>query len=175
MPVSTFDIETTGVGPDDIVTVACAWSPTCQAHCFHGEDFSEVERMLDSADRIYTFNGIEFDLPRFAKHCGRSMQLWCRKTVDPHYVMKHTMGLGACSKLNELLRENGLEPKSGSGMQAIQLWNDGHRQALLEYCMDDSRLTYLLCQIKEIRWKQRWLVRLAEAKVLDFLDEQTQV
>ena len=61
--------------------------------------------MLDSADSIYTFNGIEFDLPRFAKHCCRSMQLCCRKTVDLHYVMRDTMGLGACSKLNELLRE----------------------------------------------------------------------
>ena len=64
--------------------------------------------------------------------------------------------------------ENSLEPKSSSGMQAIQLWNDRHRQALLEYCVDDSRLTsrFLLCQIKEIRWKQRCLILLAEAKVL---------
>lgn len=31
-----FDIETTGVGPTDIVTVACVWSPEQQAHCFYG-------------------------------------------------------------------------------------------------------------------------------------------
>ena len=37
-----FDIETTGVGPDDIVTVACVWSPDREAACFYGDDFGPV-------------------------------------------------------------------------------------------------------------------------------------
>jgi uncharacterized protein YprB with RNaseH-like and TPR domain len=61
-----FDIETTGIGPDDIVTVACVWSPHEQAHCFFDDDFSNVAKLLDDAEHIYTFNGVEFDLPRFA-------------------------------------------------------------------------------------------------------------
>ena len=76
-----FDIETTGVGPDDYVTVACVWSPNRTEHCLYGQDHSLVERMLDDAKYIYTFNGVEFDLPCFAKHCGRSMEAWSRKTV----------------------------------------------------------------------------------------------
>lgn len=165
-----FDIETTGVGPSDLVTVACAWSPSRQAHCFYGQNPSAVMSLLDSASYIYTYNGMEFDLPRFARHCGITMERWARKTVDPLYMMKHAMGLGACTKLNDLLQENGFEPKSGSGLQAIQFWNEGNREALLSYCMDDARLTYEMCACKEgIKWCKRWVVRLHQPRVIDFL------
>ena len=163
-----FDIETSGLGPDDIITVACAWSREHQAHCFHGEDWTEVVGMLDAARYIYTFNGVEFDLPRFAKHCGLTHRLkdWILKTVDPLYLMKHTLGYGACAKLNDVLTENGFEPKSGSGLQAIQFWNDGNRDALVAYCMDDCRLSYLLCVKDEILWAKRWKLRLGQARVV---------
>ena len=166
-----FDIETTGVGADDIVTVACAWSPDREAHCFYGEDPSEVVRMLNTARHIYTFNGVQFDLPRFAKHCGAgpdTVRRWGAKTVDPLYLMKQTMGFGACIKLNDLLKENGLDPKSGSGLQAIQFWADGDRESLRAYCMDDCKLTHALCEAKEIKWAKRWILRLREARVLGF-------
>ena len=163
-----FDIETTGVGPADIVTVACAWSLEEQAHCFYGEDFSTVADMLDRAKRIYTFNGIEFDLPRFAKHCGRSMRDWAAKTVDPLYMMKTTMGYGACTKLNELLKENGLDPKSASGLQAIEFWEQGDLESLRSYCNDDARLTYELCTKREIYWMKRWRIKLKESRIMAF-------
>ena len=164
-----FDIETTGVGPNDIVTVACVWAPGTQAHCFYGEDPSSVVAILDSAKYIHTYNGVEFDLPRFARHCGRTMEAWRRKTVDPLYMMKHAMGIGACAKLNDILQENGFEPKSGSGLQAIQFWNEGNRDALVSYCMDDARLTYELCESSNgIKWAKRWVMRLREPAALSF-------
>lgn len=156
------------MGPDDIVTVACAWSPDAQEHCFYGQDFAAVASMLDRAQCIYTYNGVEFDLPRFAKHCGRSVDAWALKTVDPLFVMKHAMGYGACARLNDVLQENGYEPKSGSGLQAIEFWNDGRHEDLRAYCMDDARLTYRLCEADEIRWAKKWIVRIREARVLGF-------
>lgn len=162
-----FDIETTGIDRDSIVTVACVWSPEKHAHCFYDQDPSEVVAMLDAATHIYTYNGMEFDLPRFAKHCGRSMEPWSRKTVDPLYTMKHAMGFGACAKLNDILLENGYEPKSGSGLQAIQFWNEGNRDALRSYCMDDARLTYEICDAKDgIKWCGRWMVNLRRPNVI---------
>jgi hypothetical protein len=164
-----FDIETTGVGEDDIVTVACVWSPSKTATCFHGEDFAPVLEMLDKASLIYTFNGIEFDLPRLAKHCGRSgIGQWVCKTVDPLYLMRHAMGFGGCMRLNDLLVANGFEPKSGSGLQAIQFWNEGNRAALSSYCMDDSRLTYELCETRSIKWGSIWRIHLWESSVMQF-------
>ena len=168
-----FDIETTGIGEHDIVTVACVWSPTAQATCFYGEDFTPVLEMLDNATLIHTFNGIEFDLPRLAKHCGRlSIANWVRKTVDPLYLIRHTMGFGGCIKLNELLVANGFEPKSGSGLQAIQFWNEGNRKALSSYCMDDARLTYELCESRSIAWGSQWRVHLWESRVMRFAGER---
>lgn len=164
-----FDIETTGVAENDIVTVACVWSPTKQCQAFYGDDFADVERMLDEADLIYTFNGIEFDLPRLAKHCSREVGPWMRKTVDPLFMMKHAMGFGGCRKLNDLLMLNGFEPKSGSGLQAVQFWYDGEKEKLASYCMDDARLTFLLCESESVQWSPRWRVRMREARVLEFI------
>ena len=164
-----FDIETTGVTDDAIVTVACVWSPHMQREAFYGDDFSGVLEMLDNASLIYTYNGIEFDLPRLARHCKRDIGPWMRKTVDPLYMMKHTMGLGACKKLNDLLLLNGFEPKSGSGLQAVQFWHDGEREKLASYCMDDSRLTYLLCEAGCVQWSPRWNVHMRRARVLEYV------
>jgi hypothetical protein len=124
--------------------------------------------MLDEAKYIYTYNGMEFDLPRFAQHCGRSMEAWCSKTVDPLFMMKHSMGYGACAKLNDLLKENGYEPKSGSGLQAVQFWSEGRFEELTSYCMDDARLTYMICETPEIKWAKRWTVKLGQSRVLGF-------
>jgi hypothetical protein len=164
-----FDIETTGIGPSDLVTVACVWSPQRQEHCFYGQDPAAVMEVLDAATYIYTFNGVEFDLPRFAKHCGCSMDRWILKTVDPLFAMKQALGFGACVKLNDLLHENGFSPKSGSGLQAIEFWNDGKHEALMAYCMDDARLTYELCASKAgIKWAKRWVLKLRNAQMIEF-------
>ena len=165
-----FDIETTGVGPDDIVTVACVWSPDREAACFYGDDFGPVLEMLDQAPLIHTYNGVEFDLPRLAKHCGREMGPWLLKTVDPLHLMKQSMGFGACRKLNDVLLSNGFEPKSGSGLQAIEQWKNRELDALKNYCMDDARLTHSLCEMDQIRWGQQWVLRMRDARVLSFVE-----
>ena len=164
-----FDIETTGKEKHDYVTVACAWSPWRNAHCFHEQDPSEVVELLDAATYIYTFNGVEFDLPRFANHCKCSAERWLVKTVDPLYAMKNVLGFGACVKLNDVLTENGYSPKSGSGLEAIEMWHDGRHEALMAYCMDDARLTYELCASKNgIKWAKRWTLKLTNARMLEF-------
>ncbi len=162
-----FDLETLGLLDTDIVTVACVWSPSKKVSCFFGEDFSPVLDMLDAATYIYTFNGIGFDLPRIAKMCNRDMAPWLRKTVDPLYMMKGVLGLGACMKLNDLLLANGFEPKTGSGLAAIQFWKDRDLEALSSYCMDDARLTYELCASDSILWG-KWRVHLREARAVSF-------
>ena len=161
-----FDIETTGVDADSILTVACAWTPHTQVSCFNGDDFTPILSILDNARYIFSFNAIGFDLPRLAKHVGREdIGPWVRKTVDPLYLMKNVLGFGACMKLNDVLLANGFQPKSGSGLQAIEFWYQGRRKELADYCVDDCRLSYLLCVKDEIRWKQ-WIVKLREPRVV---------
>ena len=161
-----FDIETTGVDEDSILTVACAWTPHTQVACFNGDDFTPMLSILDNARYIFSFNAIGFDLPRLAKHVGREdIGPWVRKTVDPLFLMKNVLGFGACMKLNDVLLANGFQPKSGSGLQAIEFWYQGRRKELEDYCVDDCRLSYLLCEKDEIRWKH-WVVRLREPRVV---------
>jgi hypothetical protein len=164
-----FDVETTGISNEDIITVACVWSPCgVKVSCFHGEDFTPLLNVLDAAKYIYTFNGIDFDLPRLAKKCGRDMSPWVKKTVDPLYLMKGVLGFGACMKLDKLLMANGFECKSACGLEAIRFWNEGNLDALSSYCMDDARLTYELCAAPSITWG-KWRVHLREARVVSFV------
>jgi hypothetical protein len=164
-----FDIETTGIMENDIVTVACVWSPCgIRISCFHGEDFTPLLDVLDRAKYIYTFNGIQFDLPRLAKKCERDIGPWLLKTVDPLFMMKGVLGFGACMKLNDLLRANGFETKSGSGLEAIRFWQEMNLTALSSYCMDDARLTYALCAEPSILWG-KWRVHLRENRVVSFV------
>jgi hypothetical protein len=164
-----FDLETTGIDEDALITVACVWSPCgIRVSCFHGEDFTPVLDLLDAAKYIYTFNGISFDLPRLAKKCGRDMAPWVLKTVDPLFMMKGVIGFSACMKLNDLLIANGFEPKSGSGLAAIRYWHEGNLEALSSYCMDDARLTYELCAVPSILWG-KWRVHLRDARAVSFV------
>ena len=164
-----FDVETTGIEEHDFITVACVWSPCgIRISCFHGEDFSPLLDVLDAAKYIYTFNGVEFDLPRLAKQCHRNIAPWLMKTVDPHYMMKSVLGFGACTKLDNLLAANGFECKSGSGLAAVQFWKERNLEALSSYCMDDARLTYELCAVPSILWG-KWRVQLREARAVSFV------
>jgi hypothetical protein len=72
-------------------------------------------------------------------------------------------------RLNDLLTANGFEPKSGSGLQAIQFWNEGKLEALSAYCMDDARLTYELCETRSIVWGNNWRIHLWEPQVMRFV------
>jgi hypothetical protein len=82
--------------------------------------------------------------------------------------MKGVLGFGACMKLNDLLIANGFETKSGSGLEAIRLWQEGNRTALSSYCLDDARLTYELCAVPSILWG-KWRVHLCEARMVSFV------
>ena len=95
---------------------------------------------------------------------------WLRKTTDPLFLMRHSMGFGGCMRLNDVLTANGFEPKSGSGLQAVQFWHEGNRAALSAYCMDDARLTYELCETRTaIVWGPQWRLHLWEPRVLRFV------
>ena len=155
------DIETTGKDVDnDIMTVCCMWSPTQQLSCFHFDDYSEIVKVLNDVDYILTFNGIHFDIPILARHCKVDPGAWVQKTVDPLFVMQNTLGFEASRKLDLVLKDNGFECKSASGLDAIEYWNTGKYDLLESYCMQDARLTYGLCSLRKIRWSSTYSLNL---------------
>lgn len=112
----------------------------------------ELIAAFDAAERLCAYNAVLFDIP-FMK---LQLQLpddivdtWLHKLCDPFHSMK--MCFGITCKLDKMLALNGLECKSATGLQAIEMAKNGEWQALVDYCMDDVRLTVELCVLDEIQ------------------------
>ena len=149
-PMLAFDIETTGVRAGvDSVTCACAYDPdrgierTFFFGAGHPDGREEFMGLLDEAPRLCAFNGVRFDLAFLAK-CwgvgGGRVGGWVRKLVDPFEASK--LALGRTFSLERLLGCNGLQGKTGSGMQAVVMAQEGRWEELGEYCMHDTRMTH---------------------------------
>lgn len=107
-----------------------------------GKDpFEELLLLFDDTDVIVGYNCLDFDFPLLRKHYGKGSGAHARyighrlKTIDPFSRIRAT--LGTWPKLDDLLKANGLEPKTGDGKGAIRLWEQGFREELLAYCASD--------------------------------------
>lgn len=116
------------------------------------EKAEQVGLLLDEADIITAFNGVRFDTPFLHKVLhfdARRVEAWQRKTFDILEQSRETLNL--TFKLSELLLYNGLQAKSGSGLQAIEWAKDPNMWPMLEeYCTDDACLTFHLASQRKI-------------------------
>ena len=150
-----FDIETHGLTPIVKPITAAAVYNGCglsKVFIFKGEDREadmllreEFLNILDTAPRLCAFNGIRFDIPYIIKDWGLDPARahdWVRKTVDVFEASK--IGLQQTFKLAQLLAVNNMESKTGSGADAIILAQNKEWDKLGAYCLQDTRLTYLV-------------------------------
>lgn len=106
---------------------------------------------LDAARSLCSFNGIRFDIPFLQQAWGipqPRVESWIVKTFDVYEACK--LGLNATFSLDRLLAVNNLESKSGSGLHAIHLAKTEQWAALGDYCMQDTRMTYLVSSQRAI-------------------------
>lgn len=111
-----------------------------------GQDpFSELLRLFDDATIIVAYNGLDYDFKMLKKHYSKKTDpLLSRytshrlKCLDMFSNLK--AALGSWPKLDDLLKLNGLETKTASGLEAISMWEDGRRDELLSYCEADVAL-----------------------------------
>lgn len=154
-PMLTFDVETTGLdGYRNHVTCFCCHdSVTNEQRSFVfdqpplSEDTlrkqAEVTFLLDTAETLCAFNGAKFDLPFMAKSWkvpDHVLGTWVAKLVDVFEASR--LSIKTTFKLNDLLAANGLSSKTGSGLEAIRLAEQGQWEELADYCMQDVLLTY---------------------------------
>jgi hypothetical protein len=150
-----FDIETEGFDPlKERITAAAVYNGNglCKEFVFKGEDQAtdlilrdEFLSILDAAPRLCAFNGVRFDIPYIIKHWKLDPLLaerWVRKTLDIFEACK--LGLKQTFKLSQLLAVNNMESKTGSGLEAVGLARDRRWEELGAYCLQDTRLTYLV-------------------------------
>lgn len=126
------------------VSVVCVYDyETDRYHFFDDYNLGEGIALLESADGLVSFNGLEFDLPCLSGVYGRSImprghydilqQVWKalgRRTkgygLGP--ICERTLGVG----------------KAGSGIGATDLWNENRVAELYTYCLADVHLTSVL-------------------------------
>jgi hypothetical protein len=150
-----FDIETEGFNPlKQRITAAAVYNGNglSKVFVFKNEDAEEDAALrdefitiLEEAPRLCAFNGIRFDIPYIIRHWQLDPILaerWVRKTVDIFETCK--LGLGQTFKLSQLLAVNNMESKTGSGAEAVGLAKEKRWEELGSYCMQDTRLTYLV-------------------------------
>jgi predicted PolB exonuclease-like 3'-5' exonuclease len=149
MDYLVLDVETTGLSPlyGDRITCLCA----------RHSGGKDIKLCLDSESDIIKYffeflsqfkdfvlvskNGKLFDVPfimwraYFWEQIGVAQQLLVLEHYDLQEITKKWIGL---DDLATVLR---IEGKSGNGLQAIQLWNDGKREELMAYCFQDVLVT----------------------------------
>lgn len=107
----------------------------------------ELFDLFDKASSLCAYNGFCFDLPFIEmqlKPDKRRAVKWYMKLFDPFWAMK--VCFCRTCKLDDLLRLNGMDVKSGDGMGAIVLAKEERWVELEDYCMKDVELTLSVCE-----------------------------
>ena len=146
-----FDIETTGLNPlKDRITCICTKTDDGGECKFAGDQEKTI-----LTDFLYLFkkdhyvslisaNGRDFDLPFIFIRClinGINYDDELKKLNDiVHFDVINDITDRRIS-LNNLARLYGFNVKTGNGLRAIELWKQQKYTELLDYCMDDVKLT----------------------------------
>ena len=147
-----FDIETTGLNAwyGDRVTCICA--KTSEGDSFRMAVENEswliqvfLEWLYSNSPKdhiLVTMNGKHFDVPFIL---ARAVLLkfnepfWKTLLQYPHFDLAEITSKPV--SLNNLAKLFGLKPKTGTGKDAIKLWNQRKLAKLKSYCTNDVELT----------------------------------
>lgn len=148
-----FDIEATGLHPWYGARVTCICARDSHGGSFEGVGKDEMEligsflewlRERPASDHVLvTKNGKLFDVPfllaRLALEGDSAdrgpLFLLDYEHVDLHEITDRWVSLADMARLLKC------SPKSGTGKEAIDLWEEGRHAELAAYCMQDVRTT----------------------------------
>src|SRR3989344_6448591 len=141
-----FDIETNNVfayvGKNDpvlldIALVAIHDSLTDSYSTYLEEDLPKLWQILERSDILIGFNSDHFDIPILNKYYTGS--LTGIKSVD---LMKEIQKvLGRRIKLDSVASATLGKNKSADGKLANVWWRQGEKQKVVDYCIDDVKIT----------------------------------
>lgn len=168
MKLIVFDVETKkafdevgGYYPDKLgVSVAGVWygeeGSVGTLRGFREEEFPEMFKIFESADRIVGFNSIDFDMPALSPYyVGDLLKL-------PNFDMLQEVErrVGYRVKLDALAKETMGVQKAGSGLDAIAYFHEGNWEKLTKYCLQDVMITrdlYLYGRKEgKLKFKNKW-------------------
>lgn len=151
-----FSVLSNGLALDSAKRITC-WrdvAPTKGA-----SPFKELLDAFDRADLIVGYNSLDFDLPLLHKHYGsKGSRRYLEHRLKSLDVFSRIRAVtNQWPKLEELLTANQLGGKSGDGAQAIKLWEEGRRDELQQYCMQDVLRTAELALLPKLRFGNAWI------------------
>ena len=104
---------------------------------------------LDHAKKLVFYNS-NFDLKVASSGDRQLISRWWRKTHDPYYILREEFGFDVVLKLDRLLKDNGIAPKTASGVQAVKMYKSGDYQALQEYNQRDVQALFELVGLESV-------------------------
>jgi len=174
MKLVVFDVETKkafdevgGYYPEKLgVSVSGVWyDPTSSSTSlgaggilrgFREEEFPEMFKIFERADRIVGFNSIDFDMAALKPY-----YLGDLLTLPNFDILQEVeKKVGYRVKLDALAKETLGVQKGGSGLDAITYYHNGEWDKLTKYCLQDVTITKDLYEYGlkngELRFKNKW-------------------
>ena len=140
----TLDIETTNAAPGridpgtmNLALVAIHDSETDTYDSFLEEDLPRLWAILERADAIIGYNSDHFDIPILNRYYPGD--LTHIKSID--LLVDVRASLGRRIKLDAIAEATLGRKKTGSGLDAIEWWEQGDVERVRAYCIEDVKIT----------------------------------
>ena len=114
-----------------------------------GAPLTFFQHALEHAKRLVFYNAT-FDLALAARGNGATIHRWAQRTFDPYQRLRDAFGTSVRLKLDVLLRDNGLAPKTATGVEAVRMYADGRYDELEAYNRADVEALRSLVELERI-------------------------
>jgi len=134
---SDFSFDAAGLKEARISVVGLFDYADNQYKTYMEDEFSELWKLFENAERIISYNGIHFDIPVMNNYYPGDL------TKIPHLdlIIPVKEALGFRLKLDDLGKATLKIQKSADGLQAVKWWEEGKIQEIKDYCLQDVKVT----------------------------------
>jgi uncharacterized protein YprB with RNaseH-like and TPR domain len=147
---SFFDIETTGLGWADVISVIVCYHKGELYTFFEHENLDDFLELLEDVELLVSFNGCSFDVPRVLDYF-HVPELPCAH-IDLRWLCYHAAWTGGLKTIAEnMCIRRPLDLHEADGQEAILLWQRWREDAdfaaktrLARYCAADTLLLKLV-------------------------------
>jgi DEAD/DEAH box helicase domain-containing protein len=158
-------------GEYDLTSPAASLGVGGTLRAFREEEFPEMFKIFESADRIVGFNSIDFDMSALSPYYVGDLL----KLPNFDILQKVEERVGFRVKLDALVKETLGVQKGGSGLDALTYYHEGNWDKLIKYCLQDVEITRDLylhgVKTGELKFKNKWNEPVTVP--VDFSDEAT--
>jgi DEAD/DEAH box helicase domain-containing protein len=142
----TFDIETSNLFQDvgspnpedlDLAVVCIHDSLTDKFTSYEKETLNELWPIIEECDMLIGYNSNHFDIPLLNKYYPGDLTKI--KSLDILEEIRKSFGRRV--KLDDVVKATLGQSKSADGLQAVVWWRQGRKQEVIDYCIQDVKVT----------------------------------